>query len=543
LRPPAVLWWLGLAWLLAGGCAGEPAPGADHILLTTGRPITNGQLDTNPAHQGVVALRIGAVLCSGSLIAARVVLTAGHCAQDRAPEDFLVLIGTDIFGQQTFELGVVDLEVHPDYVPEQGNLPPVNDLALLLLDDSPPVGVTPLPHLQAGLGVTEADIGWPLQFVGFGLTEDDVLGRRMTVTNDLSWVCTTPGGCQIGPVRAVQNTICQDQRPGGPCSGDSGGPAFLMRSGREYVAGVTSYGDEDCLFFGCSVKVDAYQGWIDAFVSGQIGSDCEVPGDCRSGFCQDGVCCDGPCDGPCQACTTPGALGECTRLADGTGCPDGLICNGDETCQAGVCVTGDPPACEDGDPCTAGACTEGIGCTFEPLADGTPCPDDDVCDGANTCRAGACTRGRAPDCDDGDPCSRDDCDPVGGCFSEPLAEGSQCGQGACGPARCLAGVCTPSDPPECDDADPCTRDYCDPRVGCAAERLLDGDSCGDCRICLSNRCQAEPGCKPAGCACSAGGRGGLAGIASWLLMVLTAIGWSRRMRPGRLRGAGKESCR
>jgi hypothetical protein len=47
----------------------------------------------------------------------------------------------------------------------------------------------------------------------------------------------------------------------------------------------------------------------------------------------------------------------CERTAD---CDDGLYCNGPETCEAGHCVNGAPPACDDGLACTTDVCSEDL---------------------------------------------------------------------------------------------------------------------------------------------------------------------------------------
>jgi hypothetical protein len=52
-------------------------------------------------------------------------------------------------------------------------------------------------------------------------------------------------------------------------------------------------------------------------------------------------------------------------------------------------------------------------------ADGQ-CDDGDACDGAESCAAdGTCSAGEAPDCDDGNACTVDSCDPVAGCLHAP----------------------------------------------------------------------------------------------------------------------------
>jgi uncharacterized protein (TIGR03382 family) len=51
----------------------------------------------------------------------------------------------------------------------------------------------------------------------------------------------------------------------GPCFGDSGGPAFIYRGNRPYLAGVTSFGDENCSLYGVSTRVDAYTAFVNQF--------------------------------------------------------------------------------------------------------------------------------------------------------------------------------------------------------------------------------------------------------------------------------------
>src|SRR5262249_42512057 len=55
---------------------------------------------------------------------------------------------------------------------------------------------------------------------------------------------------------------------------------------------------------------------------------------------------------------------------DGTPCPDGTVCNGDETCSGGACVPRTPLVCHDGDTCTADVCAPDAGCQFPALEGG-----------------------------------------------------------------------------------------------------------------------------------------------------------------------------
>lgn len=85
----------------------------------------------------------------------------------------------------------------------------------------------------------------------------------------------------------------------------------------------------------------------------------------------------------------------------------------DDRCQPGAACTA--AGCDDGNPCTADACDAGGQCTHAAVADGTFCRDADHCNGAERCQAGACVAGPPPVCDDGDPCTADSCDPALGC--------------------------------------------------------------------------------------------------------------------------------
>jgi hypothetical protein len=118
------------------------------------------------------------------------------------------------------------------------------------------------------------------------------------------------------------------------------------------------------------------------------GSPCTFAGECGSANCVDMFCCDTACNGTCEACDVAGSEGTCGSALDGTPCVDGTLCNGDETCVAGVCTSaGDPCSANigDGDADCSEACNEAqvAACTApEPAM--TPCLNG-VCDGAGSC--------------------------------------------------------------------------------------------------------------------------------------------------------------
>jgi hypothetical protein len=133
--------------------------------------------------------------------------------------------------------------------------------------------------------------------------------------------------------------------------------------------------------------------------------------------------------------------------------------------------------CDDGDPCTTDECDRWAGeCVHQSACctSAADCDDGQVCT-QDVCESGACKH--APlqgccatnaDCDDGDACTEDTCNAT---------------TRACDHRR-LPGCCTAD--AQCDDGDPCTRDAClglqcshDPVAGCceAAADCDDGDPC------------------------------------------------------------------
>jgi Dictyostelium (slime mold) repeat len=73
---------------------------------------------------------------------------------------------------------------------------------------------------------------------------------------------------------------------------------------------------------------------------------------------------------PTPTTTTMPTAPQC--LSDAS-CGDGNICNGIETCRAGVCTAGTPLSCNDGDPCTVDSCAPASGCQHTMVADLASC--------------------------------------------------------------------------------------------------------------------------------------------------------------------------
>jgi uncharacterized repeat protein (TIGR01451 family) len=198
---------------------------------------------------------------------------------------------------------------------------------------------------------------------------------------------------------------------------------------------------------------------------------CTVGNVCTNGSCGTPVVCN---DGnPCTVDACDPATGACTSTP--VVCDDANPCTIDTCNAAGACVYTPAPSgtsCDDGDPCTTGdTCTQIPGNTT-PICQGTAkCDDGNPCTG-DTCdpATGACINTPIV-CDDANPCTADVC--VGGtCVSTPLPTGSVCDDnnlcttgGSCQVNPFTGQPTCSSQPVNCDDGDACTMDTCDPTTG------------------------------------------------------------------------------
>ncbi|MGM0576280.1 MAG: hypothetical protein ACQEXJ_11170 [Myxococcota bacterium] len=220
------------------------------------------------------------------------------------------------------------------------------------------------------------------------------------------------------------------------------------------------------------------------------------------GVCQDGVCVDlapvtCPEPGPCATATCLPGEGCVDKAApDGTPCDDGDPCTSGGTCEAGACASM-PRACNDDNPCTVDTCDpDSGGCVHTPTEDGIACQSADPCLEGATCQGGACTGGEPVTCED-TSCATRGCDPItGACVVvEDAEDATPCGgdDPCTAVGTCSDGACVGATPVDCDDGDACTVDACDPVDGSCEHAPLDcippgGDAC------VEAACDPAAGC-------------------------------------------------
>jgi hypothetical protein len=347
------------------------APPAEHASAAA---ITNSTPDDGDA--SVVALLDGSTLvCTATLIAPRVLLTAAHCLPDGSPAPD-VFFGADPAADAT-RATVLDVERHPQY----DDATHANDLALVLL--SAPSTVTP-----ANLPAAAPEVGLALRLVGFGRTSatDTTPPRKRSGTS------------QVDGLTDTELTFAPS--PSQTCEGDSGGPAFATVGGVEALMGVTSTGDPQCTQSARDIRVDAYAGdfiatYLAATADGAAGPGdrCYYDTNCAAGTCAPALdeprrsycapACDAGCPAGLSCLADPNGVRLCRHPSPSPGAL-GALCNADADCVDGLCAT----AASGG----AAVCTR----TCFPDLPGF-CPSGTSCSATNT-GANACFAPRASGC-------------------------------------------------------------------------------------------------------------------------------------------------
>ncbi len=226
-------------------------------------------------------------------------------------------------------------------------------------------------------------------------------------------------------------------------------------------------------------------------------TDEDVEPSCADDQCDiDGACFDSgdvnP-DNPCELCLVVVST-DGWSYQDDVACDDGDLCTGEDTCFEGTCM-GTFFVCDDGNACTDDVCDADTGeCSSAPIPEDGLCFDDDPCSLNDTCTDGVCVAGGDTlHCESDNPCMAARCEPGVGCVTEPL-DGIACNDGdvCTTPGICQEGTCVDSEPIDCDDGNLCTLNWCDPDVGCASRSIA--DLCADDNPCTDAACDPALGC-------------------------------------------------
>ncbi len=285
-----------------------------------------------------------------------------------------------------------------------------------------------------------------------------------TVPCDDNDACTAGDACKDGACQAGSGSACVDNNP---CTTDS-----------------------------CSKGVGCVYTPVDAKCDD--GNPCSGNDTCIKGTCQ-GI--GGPdCDDK-NPCTDDGCSPSngCLHDANQQACNDGDPCTVGDVCGSGNCKGKGVNSCDDGNACTDDGCKEGKGCVS---TDNTAsCDDGDTCTEKDTCFLASCKAGPAKACNDGNACTDDACDSKTGCTAKPNTLGCDDGDACTDKDTCDAGKCAgkpliSEGKNGCADANICTNDACDPKVGCTwsanTAACQDGSACTEGDACKAGTCTAGP---------------------------------------------------
>ena len=221
------------------------------------------------------------------------------------------------------------------------------------------------------------------------------------------------------------------------------------------------------------------------------GQTCNGAGDCQSGFCVDGVCCNDGCVGTCVSCALSSTRGRCTNVPAGTvdprmfcqnkgaaSCETNGKCNGNKGCQsypagtvckAASCNAGNNNATQ-ASTCVDGACRTPTATSCAPFKCGgtscaIACGSNADCVAPNTCIDGSC--GKKP--------LASNCGSTAEC-----AQGLTCSDGVCCSTACTAGCFSCAILGSIGQCVPVAAGQDDPKSMCATQAAATCGTTGKC---------------------------------------------------------------
>jgi secreted trypsin-like serine protease len=225
-------------YIIGGSVVAPTDPIARSTVMISGTVMENGAPDQ--------------YICSGSIIAQDLILTAAHCIAEDPSKPVPANQMKIIFGTHANQPGaavrqVVSYVVNPGwtYAIQQAD---AHDIALIRIQGAIPPGFAPAILPTSALNLSP---GTTTILAGYGVTNGQ--HPSFATTGTLRKVAVSI----IGQYGSTEVEVDGSHHKGS-CGGDSGGPAFVLQNGNYVLWGLTSRGDEACVMDGIYTRVDAY---------------------------------------------------------------------------------------------------------------------------------------------------------------------------------------------------------------------------------------------------------------------------------------------
>lgn len=252
---------------------------AVHASARAGSPAAPvvGGTEVEPGEWPDVVAVLGAdgSLCSGTLLAADLVLTAGHCIDGNPVE---VIVGSvDLARPDGDRRRVKWSRAYPAWFERY-------DVGVVMLEN--PVQAKYRAIAQGCTSHPNFDTGFPLRVVGFGLTTASATDRNtrlhQAIVPVMDATCTTDPACE--PAVAPHGEFTAGGRGADSCFGDSGGPVYIDTARGPALLGVVSRGllafGDPCAAGGVYVRADKVVSWIQSVSNRKLDRvPCDLPTD------------------------------------------------------------------------------------------------------------------------------------------------------------------------------------------------------------------------------------------------------------------------
>ena len=208
-------------------------------------------------------------ICSGTLIAPDVFLTASHCTvfyeHDLAPLGYTAYVSfdnpipfSDLTSKKTNLIPVTQVVTNPNFNQRQSD---PGDIAVLIIPERETRGIPTatlptsgsLDQLASQNGLQDA----VFTAVGYGL-QNRVTGGGPPFFQDLNPVPRMYAFSGFNALNGAYLRLSQNPSTGngGTCFGDSGGPNFLNSNGTRILAAITITGDSVCRSTNVTYRLD-----------------------------------------------------------------------------------------------------------------------------------------------------------------------------------------------------------------------------------------------------------------------------------------------